>query len=98
MHEERRLLYKHDERRIHPRTRIFRIARLFADTRIGCGIVHNISASGAGLTMVSTARIPDTFDLSFDGGRTLRPCRVLWRTATEIGLEFEGRSFSPVAD
>jgi len=97
MHDERRL-YKHDERRLHARTRIFRTAQLFADARIGCCVVRNISAAGAGLTMVSTASIPDTFDLSFDGGRTLRPRRVLWRTATEIGLEFQGRSFCPVAN
>jgi hypothetical protein len=94
---DKRRTYKHDERRRYARTRSFRIARLFAEARIGCGIVHNISATGAGLTMVSTAPVPDAFDLSFDGGRTLRHCRVLWRTATEIGLEFQGRSFCPVA-
>jgi len=94
MHDKRRT-YKHDERRRYARTRSFRIARLFADARIGCGIVHNVSATGAGLRMVSTASVPDTFDLSYDGGLTLRHCRVLWRTATEIGLEFQGRSFIP---
>ena len=57
MHDERRL-YNHDERRLHARTRIFRSAQLFAETRIGCCVVRNISAVGAGLTMVSTASIP----------------------------------------
>jgi len=94
MRDERRT-YRHDERRRYARTRSFRIARLFAGARIGCGIVHNISATGAGLRMVSTTSVPDVFDLSFDGGRTLRHCRVLWRTAMEIGLEFQGGSFVP---
>ena len=91
MYDEPRL-FRHDERRRYARTRVFRGAQLFAEDRIGSGIVHNISATGLGLTMGSTARVPDSFDLSFDGGRTLRPCRVLWRTATEIGLEFQGSS------
>jgi hypothetical protein len=41
---------------------------------------------------LQTASVPDAFDLSFDGGRTLRHCRVLWRTATEIVVfeSFEG--------
>jgi PilZ domain len=87
--------YKHDERRHHARARLFRTAELFAEARIGSCIVRNVSATGAGLTMESTTHVPDTFDLSFDSGRTLRPCRVLWRTAREIGLEFKGKSFYP---
>jgi PilZ domain len=84
-----RRLYRHDQRRHDARARLFRAAQLFAEARIGSCIVRNISATGAGLTMDSTAHVPDTFDLSFDGGHTLRPCRVLWRTAREIGLEFQ---------
>ena len=94
MYEERRI-YRHDERRRHARTRIFRTAQLFTEARIGHCVVRNISPVGAGLTMESTACVPDTFDLSFDGGHTFRPCRVLWRTATDIGLEFQGKSFCP---
>jgi len=86
-------LYNHAERRRDARTRVFKAAQLFAEARIGCCVVRNISILGAGLTMESAVRVPDLFDLSFDGGRTLRPCRVLWRTATEIGLEFQGKSY-----
>jgi len=93
MYDGHRLYRRYDERRGHARTRRFRVAQLFAEARIGFCIVRNISATGAGLTMESTTLVPDTFDLSFDGGRTLRSCRVLWRTAREIGLEFQGRSF-----
>ena len=95
MYDGHRLYRRDDERRRHARTRLFRTAQLFAEEGIGSCIVRNISATGAALTMDSTTHVPDTFDLSFDGGRTLRPCRVLWRTAREIGLEFQGRSFCP---
>ena len=86
----KRRLYGHDERRHQARTRLFRTAQLFAEAQIGSCVVRNISALGAWLTMESTTHVPDTFDLSIDGGRNVRPCRVLWRTATEIGLEFKG--------
>jgi len=76
------------ERRYHPRTNVFLAGRLFCGNYLGDGVVRDISASGVRLQMVSQRSIPDTFDLSFDGGRTLRVCRVIWRTATEIGLRF----------
>lgn len=81
------------EHRLHPRTRIAKAAQLFGTAHLEDCIVHDISAAGARLTMASTRSIPDTFDLSFDGARTLRPCRVVWRTAGEIGLQFEGDVF-----
>ena len=85
-------LYNHAERRRDARTRVFKAAQLFAEARIGCCIVRNISTLGAGHNGEYGTRT-DLFDLSFDGGRTLRPCRVLWRTATEISLEFQGKSY-----
>ena len=85
----------HDERRLHPRTRIFRAAQLFGPAHLCHCIVRDISMGGAGLIMSNTSSIPDTFDLSFDGARTLRPCRVVWRTTTEIGLQFEGHRVRP---
>ena len=86
------------QRRLRLRTRIFKIAQLIGQTWQGRCVVRNVSPVGAGITMESTRPVPDTFDLSFDGGRTLRPCRVLWRTAREIGLEFQGSYFRPVVN
>jgi PilZ domain len=80
------------ERRIAQRTRIIKAAGLFGLAHLGDCVVHDISASGARLVMASTSSVPDTFDLSFDSARTLRSCRVAWRTATEIGLQFQQRS------
>ena len=77
------------DRRLHSRTRVFKVARLFGATHFDDCVVRDISTAGARLTMVSATSVPDTFELSFDGARTLRPCRVAWRTATEIGLQFQ---------
>ena len=81
------------ERRLHSRTRVFKAAQLFGATHLDDCVVRDISVTGARLTMASTTCIPDTFDLSFDGARTLRPCLVIRRTATEIGLRFQESSF-----
>ena len=84
------------ERRLRQRTRIFKVAQLIGQTWQGRCVVRDVSPVGAGLAMESTYSVPNTFDLSLDGGRTLRPCRVLWRTAREVGLEFQGSYFRPV--
>jgi len=34
--------------------------------------------------------VPDTFDLTFEHGRTRRACRVAWRTADMLGVAFVG--------
>jgi len=85
------------ERRNLLRTKVFKAARLFGRTKLGDGIVRDISANGARLEMVSTSSIPGTFDLSFDDGRTLRFCRVIWRKTTELGLHFAQGAFRAAA-
>ena len=41
--------------------------------------VADISEGGAGLTVVSTTGIPDTFELEIKGEETRRRCRVAWK-------------------
>lgn len=77
-----------ERRRIH-RTRMFKAAKLFEHACTADCVVQDISAHGARIVLVSTACIPDTFDLSLDSGRTLRSCRVAWRSPMEIGVQFE---------
>lgn len=60
-------------------------------------IVRDISVGGARLAMVSTAGISEKINLSFDGLHTIRPCRVVWRTLTDLGVEFTERTFRPAA-
>jgi hypothetical protein len=78
------------ERRRIPRTRIFAIAKAIGRHPIrphNC-VVRNISSLGARLEFATTTAIPSIFELTFDAGRTLRVCHVVWRTMTEIGVEF----------
>jgi PilZ domain len=77
-----------ERRRIH-RTRVFKAAKLFGHACATDCVVWDISVHGARLVLVSTAAIPETFDLSFDSARTLRACRVTWRSPMEIGVLFQ---------
>ena len=49
--------------------------------------VRNVSSKGAKLQVSSVVGIPDTFDLLIDGNGS-QPCRVVWRTLKELGVEF----------
>jgi len=49
--------------------------------------VRNLSAKGAKLEVSSVVGVPDTFDLVVDG-TARQPCRVVWRTLKELGVEF----------
>ena len=49
--------------------------------------VRNLSSKGAKLAVSSVVGIPDTFDLLLDSGAK-QPCRVVWRTLKELGVEF----------
>jgi PilZ domain len=85
-----------ERRRIH-RTRVFKAAKLFGPACAADCVVWDISAVGARLVLASTAAIPGTFDLSFDGARTLRACRVVWRSPMEIGVQFQEGAFRGAA-
>jgi len=53
-------------------------------------IIRNLSTSGAKLEVKgSVASIPNTFDLIAPGHRP-HPCRVVWRTLKELGVQFQG--------
>jgi hypothetical protein len=79
------------ERRDVTRTRVSRSAKIIPPRRgamIHC-IVQNITSSGACLKLANTYGLPETFELTFEQGRTRRACRVVWRTADQIGVAFE---------
>ncbi len=80
-----------DERRTRKRTRVLRSAKIIVPRRspvIHC-TVQNITGGGARLKLANTSGLPETFDLTFEHGRTRRPCRVVWRTDNELGVCFE---------
>ena len=81
---------KQTERRALKRTRIARNAKLIVPRRspvIFC-TVENITGAGACLKLASTFGAPETFDLTFEHGRTRRSCRVVWRTRDKLGVAF----------
>ena len=78
-----------EERRTVVRNRVIKGAQItFKDGggAIDC-LVRNLSDSGACLKVASPIGIPDTFDLVFDM-MPVRHCRVAWRKAHQIGVEF----------
>jgi len=91
---------KGGERRAVQRTRVKRSAKIIVQRRfpvIHC-TVQNITSSGACLKMASTYGVPETFDLTFEIGRTRRPCRVVWRTTDKLGVAFLGEEVPSLAD
>ena len=77
------------ERQNEARHRVLKGARIAFkghESTIDC-VVSNLSDRGACLKVASPIGIPDTFDLVLDDA-SVRPCRVTWRKATQIGVEF----------
>jgi PilZ domain len=78
------------ERREAARDRTYKAARMGFGGRAvtGC-VVRNLSATGACLSVENPAQIPDRFNLVFDSGEPSRIARVVWRSATRLGVGFE---------
>jgi hypothetical protein len=82
---------KKKERRALKRTRVQRSAKIIVPRRspvIHC-TVQNLTGAGACLKLANTFGLPETFDLTFEHGRTRRACRVIWRTNDKLGVAFE---------
>jgi hypothetical protein len=78
-----------EERRKRIRRRVLKGAQIVFAHRgaaIDCA-VRNLSDGGACLRVFSPIGIPDAFELRLDSN-TVRCCRVVWRRATQIGVEF----------
>jgi hypothetical protein len=52
--------------------------------------VRNLSPIGACLEVASQAGIPDDFVLVVDIDHLKQHCHVIWRTATRLGVAFQG--------
>jgi hypothetical protein len=78
------------ERRRYHRTQVQKPAKIVFRTDyslIDC-LVRDVSIGGACLELNNTAAVPDEFDLTFDTARTLRACRVAWRSESRVGVAF----------
>jgi hypothetical protein len=77
------------ELRISERYRVLKGAQVIfrgGSAVIDCTL-RDHSETGAKLIVASPFGIPDQFNLVRSGARN-RPCRVVWRNATQIGVEF----------
>jgi hypothetical protein len=82
---------KTKERRYVQRTKVLRGAKIILPRHssvIHC-TVQNLTAGGACLKVANTYGMPQTFELTFEHGRTRRACRVVWRTHDELGVSFQ---------
>jgi hypothetical protein len=79
------------ERRKSARSRVLKGAKLVlgASSVIDC-VVRNVTNIGARVQIANTVELPEALGLTFDGGYTVRPCRIVWRSVTETGVEFSG--------
>ena len=71
------------------RSRVLKSAKFVLGTSstLNC-IVRNLTDLGARVQISHTADLPEKLTITFDRGRTLRSCRIVWRNPTEAGLEF----------
>ena len=77
------------ERRKLSRSRILKGAKLIvgSTSTIDC-VVRNVTDVGARVEIAGATTLPEAVGLTFDGGRTVRECRIVWRRITETGLKF----------
>src|ERR1700722_7164015 len=81
---------ENEDRRNVARTRVLRGAKIIVPRRspvIHC-TVQNITGGGACLKLANTYGLPESFELTFEHGRTRRACRVIWRTGDQLGVAF----------
>jgi hypothetical protein len=77
------------ERRKLTRTRVLKSAKflLGKSSVIDC-VVRDLTNAGACVDVPSTIDLPEALDLTFNGGRSIRPCRRVWRTLSKTGVKF----------
>lgn len=78
-----------EERRIAPRTRTLKRARVVFNNRystVDC-VVRNLSRTGALLSVETTVQLPKQFEIAIDE-RELRPARLVYRRETFAGIHF----------
>jgi hypothetical protein len=80
------------DRRSVGRTKITKGALLFLtkNTGVQSCTVRDVTNLGAGICAPNLQIMPLDFELSFDGFRTARKCRLIWRQEKFIGVAFAG--------
>jgi hypothetical protein len=78
-----------NEKRRVPRLRTFKGGSIIFGVApsVDC-IIRNMSEAGAQLAVEGSAAIPDEFTLLIKPELIKRSCRVIWRKAGKIGVQF----------
>jgi hypothetical protein len=80
-----------DEKRKAPRHRTLKAGSIMFNRSGGIDCrVRNLSPAGACLEVASQVGIPDDFVLVIGVDHLTQPCHVIWRTATRMGVAFNG--------
>jgi hypothetical protein len=78
-----------DERRKTQRLRALKAGSISFNRAAGIDCrVRNMSPVGACLEVASQVGIPDDFVLIVGYDKLSRPCHVIWRSETRIGVQF----------
>ena len=78
------------DRRQVQRTRVLKGAKIIFNDRsstFDCTVL-NLTNAGSCICVPSSIGVPNSFELSFDGSRSSRDCRVIWRTESKLGVSF----------
>ena len=76
------------ERRKITRTRVLKGAKLLlGKSSVRDCVVRDLT--NAGVEVPNTIDLPEVLDLTFSDGRSLRPCRLVWRKINKTGVEFK---------
>jgi len=77
------------ECRKYPRMRVLKSAKIvLGSTSILDCVVRDLTNGGARVQILNAVNLPEAVAITFDAGRTCRPCRVAWRMIDETGLQF----------
>lgn len=57
-------------------------------------LVRDVSDHGARLRVEAMTPVPDNFHLFLNEARSIRPCKVIWRQGTDMGIAYDGESKS----
>jgi hypothetical protein len=86
------------ECRKYPRMRVLKSAKIvLGSTSILDCVVRDLTNGGARVKITNAVKLPEEVAITFDAGRTCRPCRVAWRRIDETGLQFTDPSHRSAA-
>ena len=77
------------ERRKSPRASVLRDAKfLLGNSSVRDCFLRDLTDTGARVEIPNTIDLPGALELTFNGGRSFRRCRLVWQKMGWTGVEF----------